>query len=279
MGMSPIFIFNNTVRKVLAEIDFAGCETKGERESQQDYYAISFPDMQSNKKMLCVLADGMGGHVGGSIASKLAVHGFVDAFIQTDSPSGVRGQMSAALAYANREISLKINDNPELDGMGTTLVGVYLSPSALHWISVGDSPLYLYSNRYLQRLNADHSMQPMVDDQWRAGEISKEYMDAHPERNMLRSVLSGMKIDMVDVGVYPSKLSPDDILLISSDGLQTLDDYEIRKIVHSNFQCDATVIASMLRDSVLSKKKPRQDNIAIIVVKISALLNPNPDDS
>ena len=106
--------------------------------------------------LLAVVADGMGGHAGGAVASKLAVDAFVHAVEQG-------GGLADGLQDANAAVGEGAAGKPELAGMGATLVAAQVRGDEVRWISVGDSPFFLVSAGKLERLNADHSMAPQID--------------------------------------------------------------------------------------------------------------------
>ena len=105
-----------------------------------------------------VVADGMGGHASGEIASRLAVRAFVEAYGTEGRPSD---RLRTGLDHANRAIDDAIRENLSLGGMGTTLVAAAVTTDGLEWVSVGDSPLLIYRDGRLKRLNEDHSMAPV----------------------------------------------------------------------------------------------------------------------
>ena len=118
-------------------------------------------------------------------------------------------------------------EQPEREGMGCTLCGVSLTEAGIEWISVGDSPMWLARNGKLQRLNADHSMAPILAKQVELGELTEEEAKRHPQRNALRSAVIGDKMQHVDASKRPMKFRKGDRLVLASDGLETLSVDEI----------------------------------------------------
>ena len=139
----------------------AGGQLLGKREIQEDELGfIDGPTLDpGGQHPVVIVADGMGGHASGELASRLAVRAFVEAY-GTEGPPADR--LRAALDRANQAIDDAIRDNLSLDGMGTTLVAAAVTADGLEWISVGDSPLYLCRGGRLKRLNEDHSMAPVI---------------------------------------------------------------------------------------------------------------------
>lgn len=244
-------------------IDFADGDILGAREIQEDY--ALFRAGPSGAELLAVLADGMGGHTGGEVASKMAVDAFVATF--NAYPAGsVPAKLGAALNEANNHLASGIKNAPALEGMGCTLVGIYLDARGLQWISVGDSPLFLYRNGLVTRLNADHSMAPVIEESLRQGRITKEEASSHPSRNALRSALTGESLAMIDTPSSPRPLCKGDVVILASDGLLSLSQSEIANVVSRNPGATAERLAQMLIVAVETKKRPRQDNTTVQVI-------------
>jgi protein phosphatase len=221
-----------------------GAQHQGARAYQEDSWALR---TLADDAVLAVLADGMGGHVGGATASRLAVGGFVMAMESDANPA-------EALDAANRAIGAAVVRDPKLEGMGATLVGAVVRAAEVHWISVGDSPLFLLSNGRLERLNADHSMVPQIEALVARGIISAEEAAQHPGRHTLRDAVMGQALTLIDQGRRP--LVPGDQLLVCSDGVLTLDAAAIMRAANGPVRS--------LIDAVLAAGEPRQDNVTII---------------
>jgi len=193
-----------------------------------------------------------------------------------DSYHAVSGRAATrlykALQQANFQLALKAQSKTELKGMGCTFVGVAIHDEQLEWISVGDSPLWLYSAGQLHRLNADHSMKPLLQEQVRRGKLSPEVLAIHPDRNMLLSALAGTKIELIDQSSTPIELYPDDRVLLASDGIFTLSDAEIGKILGKPLP--AKKLVNELLKAVNKKGKHAQDNTTVLVVDISDEIPP-----
>jgi serine/threonine protein phosphatase PrpC len=250
------------------ERDFAGRQYLGKRSEQEDAYAFSEIPGSAGAPggLLIVLADGMGGHSAGHEASELAVRAFVAAF--HGKGSGLPTRLSAALNAANRAISEAIKASPEnLEGMGTTLVAAAAMPGGLAWISVGDSPLYLRRGGLLERINDDHSFRPILREMVEKGEITQEQAVHSSLRNRLRAALTGEEIALVSASVKPLPLIEGDLILVASDGLQTLSDEAIAKGIEEARDADAVEIAAGLLQAVLNEARPKQDNATVAILK------------
>ena len=238
----------------------------GERDNQEDYGLIQ--TYQSNNSLIAIVADGMGGQIAGEIASSKAVESFQTSF-EKNTTENVSTKLAVALQNANHELNRLITSNPKLSGMGCTLLSVVISRSSLNWISVGDSILYLYRSQRLTKLNDDHSMYPVLLESFKKGKISEEEMRTHPNRNALRSALTGDEIPIIDLKESSKTLIKNDILILATDGLLTLSEKDIQEILNVNYKNSAENICKKLLLEVSDRKKRKQDNTLIEVIKIS----------
>jgi serine/threonine protein phosphatase PrpC len=215
---------------------------------------------------VAVLADGMGGHAGGAIASRMVCESFVKAFERQEGSN--RERLVEALTAANVAIAETVDANPMLAGMGSTLVGVTFGADGIEWISVGDSPLMLYRRGEIALLNEDHSLAPELDRLAAAGAITEDEAKRDPRRHMLRSAVTGDDIDLIDVSRRPLKIEPGDYIILASDGLQTLEPAEIERIVTAYADDGAVAVANALIRAVEALKDPHQDNATVIAVRM-----------
>jgi PPM family protein phosphatase len=206
-------------------------------------------------QLLAVLADGMGGHAGGALASRLACDAFIDAFVRGDGASVER--LQAALSSSNAALAEKIQENPHLMGMGSTLVGAHFSAAGLHWVSVGDSPLYLFRRGELALLNEDHSLAPEIDKLAAAGKLTWDMAKADPRRHFLRSAVTGAL-----------SLTVGDIVILASDGIHTLDTDAVVGVITRCAPGGVDDLAKAMVQSVLDAKQPHQDNTTVVVVQV-----------
>ncbi|MGE0055049.1 MAG: PP2C family serine/threonine-protein phosphatase [Hyphomicrobium sp.] len=214
-----------------------------------------------------VLADGMGGHTGGALASRMVCEQFLAAASGPESDAlDLPSRLKAGLEAANGALAAKVDDNPLLSGMGSTLVGVAFSTKGLEWISVGDSPLYLYRRGEVAVLNEDHSLAPELDRLVAAGRLTEEEARRDPRRHMLRSAVTGDEIDMIDTSKRPLALEAGDYVVLASDGVETLDAVEIARIIQGYAADGAEAVAKALIRGVEALREPYQDNATVLVV-------------
>ena len=236
----------------------------GERERQEDSIAYG---VDPNGRHLFVLADGMGGHAGGDIASRLASSIALEAML---SPyDTIPEVLQDAIKKANTSIADHIKDHSECDGMGTTLVCAIVENGKLWWSSVGDSHLYLFRGDDVKKLNADHSMMPVLQKMVLEGEITSEQAASDPKRNALRSAVMGDEIPMTDQPQRPFDLRNGDTIVLCTDGVDSIENLsDFGKTISSkNFADDK---ADVLLEAVKSVGRPRQDNTSIIVTQVDA---------
>lgn len=251
--------------------DVAAAIDKGRRDYQEDAVAIDFPEQEGTG--FVVLADGMGGHKAGDIASRIAVMKVSDTLkdylSEHDLPEAdIPEVLKAATMSANQSIASYVSRNTDVAGMGTTLVAPILAGNLLHWISVGDSPLFLFQNGELHQINEDHSLAPQIDLMVKSGMLDAETARHHPDRNCLTSVLMGTDIPKIDCGKPPVSLAKGDIVVVSSDGLQFLSNEEIADILNRHKDDSSEVIADALMKAVHELDDPDQDNVSLAVVKV-----------
>lgn len=257
--------------------DRARCSTKGARNYQEDS-AILWPGDDhvsptgrngAVRELVAILADGMGGHAGGALASRTVCETFVAAFANAHTDD-TTARLVSALSAANLAIAEKVNEDPALSGMGSTLVGVVFSSDGAQWVSVGDSPLMLYRRGEIALLNEDHSLAPELDRMAEAGHISFEEARRDPRRHMLRSAVTGEEIDLVDIPNKPLAVEPGDYVILASDGLQTLEQSEVERIVSAYAADGAKAVAQALIRAVEAVRDPHQDNATVVAVRVVA---------
>ena len=181
------------------------------RKQNEDYHGYS----KTINGELFVTADGMGGHVGGEIASKIAVESTISFFMIKVYDNPIIA-LNEAVRYANARILDHVSKNPKLKGMGTTITILLYKPNEVFIAHLGDSRIYLLSDNKLHRLTRDHSyVQGLVD----SGAISPVEAKRHPDRNRLQKAL-GLTPD-IDATVCTKAILPKktDTFLLCSDGL------------------------------------------------------------
>lgn len=221
-----------------------GTQHRGGRPYQEDSWTLR---LLADGTLLAIVADGMGGHVGGAVASKLVV----DAVAGTVEGGGT---LVEGLEAGNEAVRRGSQGKPELEGMGSTLLAALVKDEEVRWVSVGDSPFYLVSGDGLVRLNADHSMAPQIDALLARGMLTAEEAAAHPGRHTLREAVMGAPLKLIDEG--HRRVGAGTRLLLCSDGVQTLDDKTIASCARGAVQT--------LIDRALAAGAIHQDNITVV---------------
>jgi PPM family protein phosphatase len=227
-----------------------GGQHQGARPYQEDSWALK---PLADGALLAVVADGMGGHAGGAVASRLVVDGLVAAVEKG-------GSLADGLMQANAAVRNGARGRGDLAGMGSTVVAAIVEGEEVRWISVGDSPFYLLTGGSLERLNADHSMAPQIDELLARGVISAEEAANHPGRHTLREAVMGETLTLIDEG--RRHLEPAARLLLCSDGVHSLSDAAIA--------AQATQPVRGLIAAVLAVGSPHQDNVTVVKLERQA---------
>ncbi|WP_068114868.1 PP2C family protein-serine/threonine phosphatase [Tropicimonas marinistellae] len=255
----------------------ASAVSVGKRTYQED--AVLFDCPLGSDTGLVVLSDGMGGHAAGDVASKIVLtEVFSELKLQSGASeaqeTGYHGVLTRAARGANDCIRAYIEDRPESLGMGATLVAGVLQGDALHWISIGDSPLYLFRGGVLQRLNEEHSFGHTMDSMVASGLMESEDAAQHPDRNCLTSVVGGGGIAEIDCPEEPFRLLNGDLLVFASDGIEYLSNERIRTVLADWSTMSSGQIAAQLLREIEKLDDPDQDNVSIVVVKIQLVETP-----
>lgn len=168
--------------------------------------------LPENGEKFAIVADGMGGHQAGEVASAMAVEAF--AAYMNKPFEGVEAQLKNAMLYANGNVFRAAQADPAKAGMGTTLTALYLQGADAYISHVGDTRVYLMRNGSLLRITEDHTL---VEALVLAGKITPAEARIHPKRNLITRSLGNHP--MVDVDVMHLDNRPGDIWMLCSDGL------------------------------------------------------------
>jgi formylglycine-generating enzyme required for sulfatase activity/serine/threonine protein phosphatase PrpC len=248
------------------EFDIASDQIDGARDYQEDAYMVNQLGEAENGELcsLIIMADGMGGHAAGNVASNMVVATFNKTFQGHFPTDDIAGALTDALERSNDQIRASVKETPALRGMGCTMVTAYLQGDKLYWVSVGDSHLYLIRERELIKQNADHSYGAYLDM------MKEEGMEVEEQpgmsRNMLMSAMTGEEISSIDVSEKPIKVKPGDRVIVASDGLDTLGAGAI--IQYSSWSSTSKECVYALLKAVEDANKINQDNTTLIVVDI-----------
>lgn len=207
-----------------------------------------------------VVADGMGGHVAGEVASHIFT-GMMNQLLSEHEGSLDQDGLRGMVIRGNRAILASIQRHPERRGMGTTATCLHLEQGKALWAHVGDSRLYLVRQGSMRQITRDHTY---VNDLIDSGSITPLEAESHPKRNMLMRAVGVDEYVQVDTGEFG--LQHGDILLLCSDGLTNMVTEEAIRTVLEAESC-ANPAASLVD---CAKAGGGIDNISVIVVRYYA---------
>lgn len=259
---------------MIEERDYAVAATVGARRRQEDCSGFDDrppPLAEGAPGLLAVVADGMGGGPAGDRASLIVVNEFLSGFARAESNEAAE-RLSFALECANDALARAIRADRENflgangEQAGSTLVAALFFPDRFCWISVGDSLILRCRRGTLARINELHVYAAELDEQARRNEVSVEFARGHPDRAALTSAVLGEPISKVDLGV--ENLLADDVLLLATDGIDTLGQTELREICTAEAGGeDARGFADAIIGRVEQNQRAGQDNATVFVVR------------
>jgi protein phosphatase len=207
-----------------------------------------------------MVADGMGGHRAGEVASRIATEVVCDEYFQGKKSNSVTESLNHAYRVANSKILKLASTNNAYRGMGTTCTTIVISGNDLYYAHVGDSRAYLVKNGQIHRITEDHTY---VQELIRNKEIKPEEAVSHPKRNILTNAM-GTKINIqVDTGMYTRKFENGDRVLICSDGLSEYftDDELILQLSDDSLEAIADRLITT------AKQRGGHDNITVVLAE------------
>lgn len=248
-------------------IEKAGTTHVGMKRSHNEDSFLMLPE-----ECLYVVADGMGGHASGEIASRIAVDELGEFFRLTGQDQELtwpykmdkarnydENRLATGIKLANMRIFERASQTPVYKGMGTTIVSVHFTQGAVYVAHVGDSRVYRYRQGQLTQLTEDHSL---LNDYLKARKLTQEEIDAFPAKNVIVRAL-GMK-DSVQVDLSRNAPEDGDIYLLCSDGLSGMaSDKEMAEILSQNSDLQAACDALIAR----ANKNGGNDNVTCILAQ------------
>ncbi len=231
------------------------------RELNEDNFEIrGFKDKQTLG--VCVLADGMGGHNAGEIASHMASQLICDDLeerLHEKDSKEVLKNIAAAIDFANSEIYNMSLKNPDKAGMGTTTVIVFVNDEFVRIANIGDSCAYLVTDTIIRKITIDHSI---VEELVQSGSITRTQARNHPDKNIITRAVGTEKF--VDADYFDYVPTGGETILVCSDGLtEMLLDKDIKDIINNSENLNEAVKA--LIDE--ANKNGGVDNITVIALQ------------
>jgi PPM family protein phosphatase len=265
-------------------LEISGRSIVGSKEPQQDSWRVfnaRGEDISNRAAVaatagdgtLVIVADGIGGYAGGEIASKLACDAFGATFFEAQG--SVRDRLGRALEAANAAIGDEKRRRPDLQDMGCTLIAVHFDRDRMTFISVGDSLLLRSRDDEIHRVNMDHSYFEYLDRLVLGSDDPQRWSVAVQDtrrRASLTIAVTGGELVSAEFGHRPQvatrPLQPDDIIILASDGIETLDMVQLQNFLHTLRPNGVQGVADGLIRAVdgIGKTRSYQDNTTIVVV-------------
>ena len=230
------------------------------RNTNQDYAYVSEQNV-GNLPNILIVADGMGGHKAGEVASEQAVNAVLEPIKQNESKDKITIIEEAIFAANNKVLDMATSDE-KFKGMGTTLVVATLENDILYVANVGDSRLYLINDNEIRQITRDHSL---VQEMVSLGELDKESARTHSRKNVItRAIGVDSKIiaDFFEVDVANNTK-----ILLCSDGLSNMvDDSQINKIIE---ECESKTLEDTVHKLIdAANENGGLDNIAVVLAQV-----------
>ena len=250
----------NNIKEDVCMQAFAHTDKGILRVNNQDY-VYSLPCKTGALPNLFIVADGMGGHLGGDYASEYAVTRIVELIKNIESLSdNIIEIVDGVIQQVNKELYEKACDDEALFGMGTTLVLCFIKDGVVYAANVGDSRLYIINDSKIRQITHDHSL---VDELVANGSIEKNSSTYFQKKNVITRAVGTEPSVCVDY--FETEIDEADILLLCSDGLSNMvSDEMIKEIVNERKDDLEQCAASLVH---MANYNGGTDNISVIVVK------------
>ena len=228
------------------------------RQVNQDFIYTSLEPV-GNLPNLFVVADGMGGHAAGDFASRYGVTAMIEEISKDENFNPVKIIRNGISAANSAILDASLRD-PELAGMGTTMVAATVLGDYLYVANVGDSRLYLMGDADITQITQDHSL---IAEMVRLGELEQEDAEHHPDKNIITRAVGTE--DNVQIDFFDLKVEKGQVFMLCSDGLYNMvehdDIYRILKDTLNNKEGDPAAELMKAANAAVGK-----DNIGVIVV-------------
>lgn len=263
---APIVTANLNQSLVREQLKFkvGNLQHVGSRKEQQDSFCISDIGNEkflTEKGLMAVVADGMGGLEGGALISNLVTDTFIKNYNDQFNFEPV-----SFLYHTAQSAELTVENYMKQTGIngGSTLVAVMIKDYQMNYVSVGDSHIYLLRNNVLTLINKEHSFGALLREKAERGEIDPREPDINPKRNSLTAYIGMGSFEIVDRNSQPIVLRGGDKVLLCSDGVYNAlgDDALISALAG-----DATTAARKVQADILAQNIPSQDNFTAVIIE------------
>lgn len=245
------------------KVEVGNATTQGDRATQEDSFCFTSmhdPGFVEHAGIMAVVADGMGGLAGGGEASHIAAQTMRKAYEQKSAEDSIPEALLYSLGKANKVV---YGLTERIGKAGTTLVAAVMHEEGIHWISVGDSRVYLLRDKQLTKLTVEHNFELELMKRVAREEMTLEEARAHEQRHALISFLGGSAVKHIDRSLKPLPLRKDDRVMLCSDGLyRTLSDQMIAASLGGKPQDAAD---RLIREAV-GQEINHQDNATVLIM-------------
>ncbi|GGC00113.1 PP2C family protein-serine/threonine phosphatase [Cellulomonas carbonis] len=227
-------------------------------------YRASNQDSVGCSTEYAFVADGVGGHVGGDVASWTVAHRLMSALAPRDARRMSRDELRELLAQANADLALRSARDADLAGMGTTFTGIFCGDDDVRVVHIGDSRAYRLRDGRLERVTRDDSLVQLMIE---AGQLDEATAQHHPQRNIIVRSLAGRRRDPEDVTILDEPAAAGDRWLLVSDGVTDyLTDDDVAAML-----ADATDVEDAAdRLVAAAEAADSRDNVSVVVCDVVA---------
>lgn len=248
-------------------INTGNSQNQGARPYQEDsfgYSNIIDSNIVTNKGMLAILSDGMGGLANGKSVADYVVQASIAMFDSINPQANISEQLENIVRYINDSVC----EQYAADGSskaGATMVFAYIFKNRIYWITVGDSRLYCYRNGHLLQMNEDHDYKNQLYREYINEGGNLQEVEEDGQKDSLVCFIGKKEIPYVDVSLKGYRIKPNDTFVLCSDGIYNGISQDSMKDILSNY--DAQTASDKIVSNVLSSRFPGQDNMTVMVIK------------
>ena len=248
-------------------INTGNSQNQGARPYQEDsfgYSNIIDSNIVTNKGLLAILSDGMGGLANGKSVADYVVQASIAMFDSLNPQANISEQLENIVRYINDSVC----EQYAADGSskaGATMVFAYIFKNRIYWITVGDSRLYCYRNGHLLQMNEDHDYKNQLYREYINEGGNLQDVEEDGQKDSLVCFIGKKEIPYVDVSLRGYRIKPNDTFVLCSDGIYNGISQDSMKDILSNY--DAQTASDKIVSNVLSSRFPGQDNMTVMVIK------------
>ncbi|WP_313113633.1 PP2C family protein-serine/threonine phosphatase [Aequorivita sediminis] len=265
-------VANSTVKKSRNSGSFcnvyAVSETGPVRDHNEDYIAYSYPE-NNQRNLIAIVADGMGGHNAGEVASKMACDILLEYCLKYWAKHAPLKLLQKAFYNAHKEIVETGERNTEQQGMGTTATSVIIQQNICYIGHIGDSRIYFFRNGSLTQISKDHTL---VNQMFEDGDITKQERDNHPMKNVLLQALGTKTNIQPQITSKRYKVLEGDRIFLCSDGVtDVFSDDDIKDLLSMH---QAEFVLECLSCTAITRNV--SDNFSALLIEVSSINKRNP---